>query len=257
MAVSFAGIQIEADAIVDFLKRKVHLQKTCQQILYSQIVQRSAQERGIVVTDEEMQAEGDRFRYDNRLESSAATFAWLAEQMITADDWENGIRDRLLAKKLAEHLFGSEVDKCFAQNQLDYEKVSLYRIVVPYRPLAQELFYQIEESEISFFEAAHLYDIDETRRLRCGYEGALYRWNFKPDLAAEIFRARPGEVVGPFPSENHFELLMVEAFVAAELTETIRQEIQDRLFNEWLESELNYWVHSGDAAPLNLNGSTP
>jgi hypothetical protein len=29
------------------------------------------------------------------------------------------------------------------------------------RKLAQELFYQLEEQEISFYEAAHLYDIDE------------------------------------------------------------------------------------------------
>jgi hypothetical protein len=37
---------------------------------------------------------------------------------------------------------------------------------------------------------------------------------------------------------------MVEEFVAAELTPERYQEILDRMFKEWLVSELNYMIYS-------------
>jgi len=127
---------------------------------------------------------------------------------------------------------------------VQYEQAILYRLVVPYRPLAQELFYQIEEEEISFFEAAHLYDIDEQRRLACGFEGRLSRWQLNADSAARVFGAHPQEVIGPIELDANFELVMVQDFIPAELTPATRQKILDQLFEEWLDSELNYLVHS-------------
>jgi hypothetical protein len=93
------------------------------------------------------------------LEKASETLAWLAEQMITPEDWEAGICERLLSKKLAEYLFAKEVEKFFAQNQLIFQQVLLYKITVLDESLLKKLFYQIEEREISFYEAAHLYDM--------------------------------------------------------------------------------------------------
>ncbi len=117
--------------------------------------------------------------------------------MISVEEWADGIRDRLLAHHLAEFLFGQDIEKIFAQNKLDFEQVLLYQIVVPYEKLAQELFYEIEEEEISFYEAAHLYDLDERRRHQCGYEGKLYRWALKPEIAAVAFNTAIGQINNP------------------------------------------------------------
>ncbi|KAM3099989.1 peptidylprolyl isomerase [Phormidesmis sp. 146-35] len=199
-----------------------------------------AQERGIIITSEEIQAEADRQRRENRLERAIDTLNWLREQLISAEDWETGIYNQQLSQKLAESLFHSEAERFFAQNRLDFEQVALYQIIVPYHTLAQELFYQIEEAEISFYEAAHLYDIDEQRRRQCGFEGVLYRGNLQPELAAVVFGANAGEVVRPVQTDRGYHLLMVEEFVSAQLTTETHQEIVQRLFQEWLESELSY-----------------
>ncbi|NEQ26674.1 MAG: peptidylprolyl isomerase [Microcoleus sp. SIO2G3] len=196
---------------------------------------------------EEIQAEANRLRYEKRLEKAADTLAWLASEMISVEDWEAGICDRILAKKLAESLFSKEVEKVFAQNRLDFDQILLYQIVFSDAKLAQELFYQIEDREISFYEAAHLYDVDERRRQQCGYEGKLFRWNLKPDLATVVFSAKPGEVLGPLKTEQGHHLLMVEAFIPAQLTPQRYQDILDRMFKEWLISELNYMLHSKTA----------
>jgi parvulin-like peptidyl-prolyl isomerase len=242
--VNVGNVPISSERIVDFLKQEVQIKDVSQRILAQQVVSSAARERGIAVTSEDIQAEADRQRYEMRLESAAATFTWLEDQMISPEDWEAGIHQKLLTQKLAEALFANEVERYFAEHRLEFEQVSLYRITVPYEQLSQELFYQIEENEISFYEAAHLYDIDEQRRLQCGYEGRFYRWSLKPELAAAVFGANPGSLIGPLKNEHGYDLFVAEEFIAAELTPTIRQQIIDRLFKEWLASELNYLIHN-------------
>lgn len=234
---------IDADEIVFYLKKNLQLKVVNQKILSQKIIEKAAQERGLTVTAEEIQAEADRIRYERRLEKASETLAWLADEMISPEEWEAGMRDRLLAKKLAEALFSHEVEKIFVQNKLDYEQILLYQIVVPYQKLAQELFYQIEEEEISFYEAAHLYDIDERRRRLCGYEGKLYRWGLKPDIAPAIFSTEPGELIGPLTTEQGYHIFLVEEFIPAELTPERSQEIIDKMFKQWISGELNYVLH--------------
>jgi parvulin-like peptidyl-prolyl isomerase len=246
--VDYSGISISSDEIVEFLKQELHLREICHKLLSQQIINRIAQERGIIITAEEVQSEADRQRYQRRLESAEVTLNWLAEQMMTPEEWEAGIRQHLLAQKLAEALFGQEIEKYFVEHRLDFEQVLFYKITVPYEQLAQELLYQIEEDEISFYEAAHLYDVDEQRRLRCGYEGQFHRWNLPPELTALIFGARLGDIIGPCPSEQGYDLLLVEEFVAAELTATTRQMILSQLFQEWLISECNYSLHNSTSS---------
>jgi parvulin-like peptidyl-prolyl isomerase len=236
---------ISSEEILLFLKKNLQFREVCRQVLSQRIIDQAAQSRNLIVTPEEIQAEADRLRRDLKLEKSADTLAWITEQMITVDEWESGIYDRLLTQKLQKTLFSQDVESFFAQNRLDFEQILLYQIIVPYAQLAQEIFYQIEEREISFYEAAHLYDIDERRRYQCGYEGKLYRWTLKPEMAAVIFSAESGQLIQPIQDEQGYHLLIVEEFIPATLDAQTRQEIQQRMFQEWLAGELNYVLHSG------------
>lgn len=238
--ITFKGGNIQPEEIISTLKKNAQLKEVCQSLLYRQIIDKTVAERRIYVTPEEIQIVADQLRYEKRLFRASDTFAWLEDQAITAEDWEAGIRDRLLAEKLATSLFEKEAKKYFAEHQADFDQVSLYQIVVPYERLAQEIYYQIQEAEISFYEAAHVYDVDCQRRLQCGYEGKFYRWNLKPDVSALVFSAIPGNVIGPFLMEQTSHLFMVEEFIPAELTPERYQEILNRMFTEWLTTELNY-----------------
>ncbi|MEM7772649.1 MAG: peptidylprolyl isomerase [Cyanobacteria bacterium P01_E01_bin.6] len=245
--VNFSGIDIDTETIVNFLKQEIRLKDLCQEIVFRDIIQQAVQEYELSVDDDEIQEEANRQRYENRLESSSDTYAWLEEELIKAEDWEIGIQKRLQSKKLADFLFKDSIRSYFSQHQVEYERVILYHITVPYELLAQELFYQIEEEEMSFYEAAHLYDVDEKRRLFCGYEGLVHRWDLEPDVSAQVFGANPKEVIGPIQSREGFNLYMVEEFMAAELTEEIAEEINQKLFDEWLLRELNYRIHESDS----------
>jgi Parvulin-like peptidyl-prolyl isomerase len=240
----FSQPLIEASEIIELLRRELQLKTFTQKVWQKKVIEKAAQERGLTVTPEEIQVVGDQLRREKRLEKAADTIAWLVDQMISVEDLEAGIRDRLLAQKLAEHLFSKEVEKIFVQNKLQFDQIILYQIVVANRQLAQELFYQIQEGEISFFDAAHLYDIDENRRHLCGCEGKVYRWGLKPDIAVAVFSAQPGEVIRPIETERGYHLFLVEKFLPAELTPQRYQEILHNMFNEWLSNEVNYLLHN-------------
>ncbi|MFP4101425.1 peptidylprolyl isomerase [Coleofasciculus sp.] len=242
--IDFASVSLESDEIVDFLKREIKLKEVCQNILYQKLINQAAEERDITVSAEEIQAEADKQRHAMRLEKAADTLAWLKEQKMTPDDWEAGIRDRLLAEKLAESLFSEQVEKFFAQNRLEFDQVLLYQIILDDEKLAQEVFYELEEREISFYQAAHLYDINERRRHQCGCEGKLYRWNLKPSIAAVVFGSPLGKVIGPIQTEAGYHILMVEEFIPADLTPQRYQELRDKMFQEWLANELTYMLHN-------------
>ena len=235
---------VEVKQIVHFLKKEVQFKAVWQKILCQRIINQAAKERNLTITPDEIQVEAEQLRRQRRLEKASDTIDWLTDQMISAEDWEAGICDRLLAKKLSEHLFADQVESYFAQNRSNYEQILLYQIIVPYEPVAFELFYQIEEQEISFYEAAHLYDIDEKRRDYCGCEGKIYRWSLEPDIATAVFSAKPGEVVAPIKTEQGYHLFRVEEFIAAQLTPEVSNKIVQRLFEKWLESELNYLLYN-------------
>lgn len=238
------GVTVDPDKIIGFLKKNNQMKEVHFRILSQTIINKTAQERGLIVTPEEIQAEANRHRYEKRLEKASDTQAWLNEQMMTPEDWEAGICDRILSNKLADFLFAKEVDKFFAQNRINFDQVILYQIIVSNDKLAQELFYEIEDREISFYDVARLYDIDEKRRYQCGFEGKVYRWNLKPDIAAAVFTSQPGEVIGPIKTPLGYHLFMIKEFVQAELTSERYQEIRDRMFQEWLDSEINYLRYS-------------
>ncbi|HEY9767039.1 MAG TPA: peptidylprolyl isomerase [Coleofasciculaceae cyanobacterium] len=242
--ISLAQIANQPELIVDYLKKDISLKDVCQKILHQIAIDRSAEQYAVTVTPEEIQAEADKIRHQQRLEKAADTLAWLKDCMITIEDWETGINDRLIAQKLAKYLFTKKAETHFIENRLDFEQVLLYQIVIPYEKLARELFYQIEEEEISFYQAAHCYDIDCIRREKCGYEGKLYRMDIMPEISAAIFAGQQGEIIGPIKTDIGYHIIKVEEFIKPELTPDIHQKIIDEMFAQWLESETNYLIHS-------------
>lgn len=229
--------------IMNFLRQRLRFKEVYREICCQKIVDRVASEKGLEITPEEIKQEVNRICYENHLGSPSEILDWLTDQMITLNEWELGIRHQLLAQKLAESLFADEAEQVFTEQRQKFEQILLYRITVPYAPLSQELFYRIEEEEISFYEAAHLYNTEPKLRMHCGYEGKKYRQDLKPEIAEVAFNAVEGEVIGPFQSAPMaYDLFLVEEFFSTDNSHEVYKKIIDRKFTEWLEQELTSYV---------------
>jgi parvulin-like peptidyl-prolyl isomerase len=230
-----SSIVILNQEIIDFLRRNLRLQKIYREMISQRVVTDVAQEVGQIVDEEEIQQELDGLLYEYRLDHPSKLVNWAADHLATLGDVRQMVSEELLSQKLARHLFLEQAQEQFQQQYQNFETIAIYKIQVPYEKLAREIFYQIEEEEISFFEAAHIYDIDSKRRLQCGFEGRMQRWQLPPDIAELLKNTPVGKVVGPYQTiEGHFMLLLIDDLLAPELIPETLDQIIDYLFQEWL-----------------------
>lgn len=239
------NFNISNEDIIAFLKKSFAIKEIYNLILYQRIVEKTCQEKNIKITEEEIQIEVNKFRYANKLEKATDTLKWLEQQKVTSDDWEKSIIEKLLTQKLKDVLFSEEIIlKYFAENQLNWQQIVLYQIIVTQEALAQEIFYQIEEAEISFYEAANKYDVDPIRRLKFGYEGIIYRRQLTPNILSVIFSVPQRETTPPLKTESGYHLFLVQDLLKPQITTEIKAEIQEQLFKQWISQEFNYLIYN-------------
>ena len=241
---NLSGISIATQEIIDFLRRDLRMREICRAIIVQRIIENAAEEAGVIVHPEEVQAELDRICYEQRFDHPSQLLGWISDQMAVLSDIKQRIREKILAQKLSRHLFLDRIQDRFLHNRNDFEQIALYKIVVPYERLAREIFYQVEEEEISFFEAAHIYDIDQSQRLICGYDGKQLRAQISPDIAPNLLNAQVGELIGPIQqADNRFILLLVDDLLTPELTPEITEILIDQMFQEWLDEQLLVYIN--------------
>lgn len=236
--------------IIEFLQTRLEYRKVCEDWIQAQIIRSVAMERGISVSEDEIQAEADRQRHERQLERASDTLAWLESEAISPEQWEQGMTDHLLRSALAENLFGHEVERIFAENRLNYEQRAIYRLEITDQKLADELFYQIDSGEVSFFEAVYHYEAHDEIRDRCGFEGLRHRWHYSSAQAQVLFTTQAHQILAPIETETGFILFWVGRIIPATLTPEIRATILSELLNQWLAAELIRWIHYHSSSPL-------
>ena len=231
---------ISTSDLVKHLKLSLQMPNVLTGLVNQKIINQTAEQEGVIIEDEELQAAADRFRFENNLISSQDTLKWLNSYHLSVTEFEESIENNLLRQKLGKHLFKDKVEPYFYAHQLDYNQASLYEIVLPNFNLAMELFYGIEEKELSFWDLAHQY-IEDDRLRRCGgYIGLKTRDRLHPEIAAEVFvfdNAQLPQILKPIAVEKKAHLIYVEEIIQPVLNDSLRQKIMDRLYESWLNKQ--------------------
>jgi hypothetical protein len=242
---NLADLSLNAQEVVDFLRKNFRLTEIYQEIVEQKIIHQVALDHGIVVTLQEIEMEVENIRYEKTFDNPNGLEDWLTNCGATLSDLKQMVHADLLTEKVIRSLFFDQIEPVFSQYNHSFDQLVLYKIAVPYEHLAQEIFYQIEEEEISFFEAAHVYDIDENRRLNCGYEGTILRRDLPSDLAEVLATARVGELVGPIKAAHQFyELLWVDDLIYPSLTPALQSTILHQLYQTWIEHNIDNYLIS-------------
>jgi parvulin-like peptidyl-prolyl isomerase len=195
-----------------------------------------AGERNIEVTDDELQESFDLFRKQNGLFMASETEKWLQEHGLTLDDIECELILMLLEKKLMEAYSQKTVGQFFIETKTGMDAVELYTLTAADREVAMELLAQAEEGEAEFIVLADKYSIDENAR-RGGYAGFFRRHELRSDMSAAAFGAKPGEIVGPFQTDQGFVLLKIRAVCPAVLDSRTEPEIRRNILKNDLAQE--------------------
>ena len=231
-------ITINSEDILHQVKLSCQIPKIIEAIVSRQIIATAVAEAGIKVETEELQKAADAMRLMNQLGSPDETWAWLEKHSLSLDDFEELVYNNLSGIKLAQHLFGDQVESYFFSHQLDYAGVVMYEVVLDDEDLAIELFYSISEGESSFPEVARQYIQDSELRRRGGYRGIVERKQMKPEISAAVFAAKPPQILKPIITSQGVHLILVEEMIPAQLDDKRRSHILANLFKSWLQRKI-------------------
>ncbi|HEY9803451.1 MAG TPA: peptidylprolyl isomerase [Leptolyngbyaceae cyanobacterium] len=232
-------LKLSTEEIISHLKITCQVPSILEAIATQRIIAETAQELGIEPTVEELQEAADSMRLANGLIKADDTWAWLDKHYLSIDDFEEVAKTNLLYIKLAEHLFTDKVEPFFYANKIDYTGAITYEVILDDEDLALELFYALQEGEISFQEIARQYVQDPEIRRAGGYQGLRYRKDFRPEIAAAVFAASPPQLLKPIITPKGVHIINVEEIIAPELTEQRRIQIIKDFFNEWLQQQIS------------------
>ncbi|MBE9213164.1 peptidylprolyl isomerase [Plectonema cf. radiosum LEGE 06105] len=231
-------LSISPTEVIHYLKMSCQIPNVIEGIATRKIIADTASKEGITVEEDELQQEGDRLRFAKKLVKATDTWAWLKTHHLSIDEFEELVHHTVLSKKVAHHLFTDKVEAIFYPNQLDFVKAVTYEVVFDDYDLALELFYALEENELTFPEIAREYIPNPELRRACGYQGVRRRKDFRPEIASSVFAATPPQVLKPIMTPKGIYLIWVEEIIQPELNEQLREQIVTDLFNGWLKQQI-------------------
>ena len=235
-------LEITTAAIIERLKISGQFTDTVRQVIRQQIIKDTAKAKGIEVTDSELQQAADDFRVKYNLYNSNETWRWLQNNCLTGDEFEQLIYESILTPKLIQHLLGDRVEAYFYEHQLDYQKAVLYEVVFDNFDTAIELYYALQENEIGFSQVARKYIVEPDLRRLHGYKGLLSRSELNSAISPTVFAAKPPQIIKPITVNGNTHLILVEEIIEPQLSDSIRSQILNKLFSDWLEKQLRLYA---------------
>ncbi len=227
-----------AEEILQQIKFSCQMPDLIEAIATRKIIVDAANEAGIKVDNLEIQQAADSLRCANNLMKVEDTWVWLQKHYLSLSDFQELAKINLLSAKLANHLFAEQVEAFFFEHQLDYMASITYEVILEDEDLAWELFYALQENEISFQDIAREHIQDTELRRKGGYCGIRHYRDFRPEIAAGIFAAHPPQILKPIIAQQGVHLIWVEEIIQPELNQSLQLQILQELFFTWIKQQL-------------------
>lgn len=233
-------ITISSAEMLHNLKISCQIPTLANNIAVQKIIAHTAQEVGIKINEVELQAEGDKLRLEKNLMKAEDTWTWLEKHHLSIKEFEELVYNNVLWRKLANHLFSTQVEKFFYEHKLDYLAAAIYQVIFDNKDIALEIFYSLIEEEITFPEIARVYIEEPELRRIYGYQGIQHRKDLRPEIAAAVFAAKPPQIIKPITTSKGVYLIWVEEIIQPQLDEQLREKIITELFSDWLKQQIEY-----------------
>lgn len=162
---------------------------------------------------------------------------WCQLKEVTLDYFKSVILRELQVQKFKQLRFASQVESEFLRRKADLDQVEYSLIQLTNLSLAQELYFQLRDDGADFAQLAHQYSLGH-ERLTHGRVGPVPLSTLPTDVAMLFHSEQVGVVYGPVPVAGSFWVVRLEQFTAARLTEATRADLINRLYNQWLQTQI-------------------
>lgn len=163
--------------------------------------------------------------------------AWRRSRGLDLDQLERLVQFDASLAATTQALWNSQVTSLFLQERLSYDQVVMSVVRLDDPDLATELFFQLQEGELSFPSLVENYSQGKDRTNR-GVIGPIRLKQLHPLLAKVVRRYAPGELIPPHDINGTVHLMRVESLESAQLDEPLRQQLLGQLRGQWLARQL-------------------
>lgn len=194
----------------------------------------------------------EQFRQQHQLADEAAETTWLEQRSWNAEDLQLHLARPEALNRFAQQRFGPGIEETFLQRKPALDTVIYSLLRVQDRGLAQELWIQLSEGEISFPEAASRYS-DGPEAGTKGVIGPVALGQLQPELADQLRTLRQGELREPMPAGPWWALIRLEQLTPAKLDDAMRQRLLQEQLNTWLEQRCDAVLRGDRPDPLHYD----
>lgn len=226
---------MSALAVIDIMRDKAqvmaHLVNQC-------LIREAVRERALEVSDAQVEAVVDGFRRRRGLYGIEQTHEWLTQRGMTPEDLYRLLAGEAAKIKLRDEIAQGRIEEYFASHERAFDTARCARLTVRDEEDARRLYGKLSAGDLNFFEAAQRQFLEDVQP---GSSESLFlvvrREQMPPAYSDGIFRAEPGELLGPFQNGDKYDIVRVIQISRAKLDQDTREAVKDRLFQEWLERE--------------------
>ena len=201
------------------------------------LIQSAAEGRGIAPSDADLQTEADNLRVALGLHDDAATRAWLKARSMSQDEFETYVLRIVSARHLKRELTADKAEAYFMENRPGFDAARISRLAFGGEDEAREAMGKLTSGAATMASLAGRFSADPSEAPSDG-AGFVLRMNMDPALAVAVFRASPGQVVGPVKTaRGAYELAQVHEVRRAELDDRTAALVGDLIFGVWIRGE--------------------
>ena len=230
---------ISWEQVLGYLESAGQFQALLDEILSQHVITKELQNYpDLIPSDEIAEQLVAEFRRNHNLGDAAVFEAWMQQNDLDDDTLSDTLLQEWTLQQLIQRISQPKLHEYFIKRKPQLDQVYLSCIVAPTEDLARELYAQITEENVPFEQLAQNYSLADNRQ-QGGKLPPMEREALSDNLRTELDAIQPGELVGPLAVEDRWCLFRLEKIAPASLEGKIAVQLQDELFQQWLEAQMD------------------
>jgi parvulin-like peptidyl-prolyl isomerase len=220
------------------------------QFLKEHLVDQATQ--GISLTPEEEALALEQFFAQPQFKDEAQRQAWLNYYRMSAEQLSAQALRQCKLEKFKHLTWDANLEADFLKSKAQLDRFICSILRTKNAELAQELYFRLKEGEQNFADLAPQYS-EGPEAQTGGLIGPVVASTMHPKLMQILSTSQPGKLCPPQRLEEWFVIVRLEQYLPAQLDDTIRRQLLERRFQEWLEQQIQAIKFStlADAIPAN------
>ncbi len=232
------GEQISLERALGYLQVSGHLIPLMQELVSLHVLFKEVQQRqDLEISSADLEETIIDFRLKKKLTDSSKFEDWLAKQGMNREVFQTRMALRLKFDKLKERIAAPDLESYFEERKQELDLIVLSCIVVTDKELAFQLHQQLLDGKTNFEQISQEYSLTDIKDVSI-IRGPTRRVRLPEELRGLINDAPPGQLVGPLEVGERWTIFQVEQIQPAKLEEPLKQELQNQLFQKWLQAQL-------------------